>query len=239
MGEYNYSKGEKELLKVLENQRIKINATSASVDKNIAETEKLIAETQKLADKLGKELPSFVPNDTRNSIKIKRTDIPSWEKLVENANEEIPYQPEIEDFLSASEIQYCKADIERINNLFAQKTKLCKTDLVFLMIASALQTARWIIIQQLVGDLGQTIESPKELKKAMKSKRKLNMNTIRNIQTEIILKAKNIRHGKTLSLVNIQRQMVQKQKDDAPMMHKMAVQLDLMKVARVSIGKTP
>lgn len=163
MGEYKYTKGEKEILKVLENQRKKINSTSASVEKNIVETEKLIDEAQKLADKLGKELPLFVPNDTSNSIKIKRSDISSWDKLVGDANEEIPYQPEIEDFLSASEIQYCKADIERINNLFAQKTKLCKTDLAFLIVATALQTARWIIIQQLVGDLGQTIDESKRM----------------------------------------------------------------------------
>lgn len=174
MGEYNYTKGKKELLKVLENQRKKINSTSASVEKNIVETEKLIDDAQKLADTLGVKLPPFVPNDTRNSIKIKRSDISSWDKLVEDANKEIPYQPEIEDFLSASEIQYCKADIERINNLFAQKTKLCKTDLAFLIVATALQTARWIIIQQLVGDLGQTIDESKRMdnKKGDKIKKK-------------------------------------------------------------------
>ena len=163
MGEYNYTKDEKELLKVLENQRKKIISTSATVDKTMADTQKLINDAQKLADTLGVKLPLFVPNDIGNPIKIKRSNIPSWDILVEEAKEDIPYQPEIEDFLSASEIQYCKADIDRINNLFAQKTKLCKTDLAFLMIASALQTARWIIIQQLVGDLGQTIDESKRM----------------------------------------------------------------------------
>lgn len=80
--------------------------------------------------------------------------IPAWNDVLEKANDTIDGDVILEDLLSAEEFQYCKEEIERIENEFSKKTRLNKVDIAFLMIATALQTARWIIIQKLMGELG-------------------------------------------------------------------------------------
>ena len=86
--------------------------------------------------------------------KIPLSDIPAWNDMLERANDTIEDDVVLEDLLSAEEFQYCKEEIERIENEFSKKTRLNKVDIAFLMIATALQTARWIIIQKLLGELG-------------------------------------------------------------------------------------
>ncbi len=86
--------------------------------------------------------------------KISLSEIPAWNNMLEKANEAIEGEVILEDLLSAKEFQYCQEEIARINDEFAQKTKLSKVDIAFLMIAVALQTARWIVIQEVLGDLG-------------------------------------------------------------------------------------
>ena len=89
--------------------------------------------------------------------KIPKSAIPSWDEVMRKTDKLVPEDVVLEDLLSAAEFQYCIEDINRIHAEFAQKTKLSKIDIAFLMVATALQTARWIIIQQIMGDLGETI----------------------------------------------------------------------------------
>ena len=87
--------------------------------------------------------------------KIPISDIPKWDEILEKANEAVEGDVILEDLLSKEEFRYCIEDVERINNEFSRKTKLNKTDIAFLIIATALQTARWIIIQKFMGELGE------------------------------------------------------------------------------------
>lgn len=91
-------------------------------------------------------------------IPLYRKDIPTWEDVMRKTDEMVPEDVILEDLLSANEFQYCIDDVKRINDEFANKTKLSKVDLSFLLVATALQTARWIIIQAICGDLGQRID---------------------------------------------------------------------------------
>jgi len=92
--------------------------------------------------------------------KIGYNEIPSWDEIVCKADEKIAEDIILEELLSNEEFNYCLEDVKRINNEFSQKTNIVnKKDLSFLMLATALQTARWIIIQNLMGDLGKTIDS--------------------------------------------------------------------------------
>ena len=68
--------------------------------------------------------------------KVSAKDIPSWDELVRRADEEIDYQPVIEDFLTQNEIDFTLQEIQSINDEFAKRTKLNKTDLAFLVIAT-------------------------------------------------------------------------------------------------------
>lgn len=107
--------------------------------------------------------------------KIPISDIPAWNDILEKANEAIEDDVILEDLLSAEEFQYCIEEVERINNEFSRRTKLNKTDIAFLMIATALQTARWIIIQKFMGKLGDRGEriSSKEADEIKKKESRL------------------------------------------------------------------
>lgn len=96
--------------------------------------------------------------------KISKDEIPSWTEIMAKVDNVVPDEVNLEDLLSNEEFQYCIEDVRRINNEFAEKTRLCKVDIAFLMVATALQTARWIIIQQLMGDLGETVNTDERIK---------------------------------------------------------------------------
>lgn len=106
-------------------------------------------------------LADFPVNDSPllSDEKISKSSIPSWEEIMAKTNKMVPSEVILEDLLSVKEFQYCIEDVQRINDEFARKTKLNKADIIFLMTATALQTARWIIIQQLMGDLGETVDA--------------------------------------------------------------------------------
>ena len=90
--------------------------------------------------------------------KISKDEIPSWIDIMTKVDNVVPDEVDLEELLSDEEFQYCIEDVRRINNEFVEKTRLCKVDIAFLMIATALQTARWIIVQQLLGDIGERID---------------------------------------------------------------------------------
>lgn len=172
MGRYKYSKKEKEILKVLGMQKEKTDSLSADIAKQTEELDNLKARMQALASDLNIELPSEPVYAESQELHIKAEDIPSWEELVRES-EELNHQPEIEDFLTEQEIRYCQEDIERINREFSHITKLNKVDVSFLIIATALQTLRWIVINNLRGDLGETIdESTRESNKVGDKRKK-------------------------------------------------------------------
>ena len=102
------------------------------------------------------------PIDT--SINIDKTEIPTWGELADEANERYTEEVSFEDLLTKEEFQFCIDEVQRINNEFSKKTGIFnKKDMSFLMVATALQTARWLIIQELCGDLGQTIDGDSRL----------------------------------------------------------------------------
>lgn len=87
--------------------------------------------------------------------KISLNDIPAWDDILEKVNNTNVDDVVLEDILSTEVFQYCIEDVARINDEFEKKTKLSKIDISFLFVAIALQTARWIIIQEVLGDLGE------------------------------------------------------------------------------------
>lgn len=89
---------------------------------------------------------------------ISKSNIPSWEEVMHKTNEMVQDEIILENLLSSEEFQYCINDIKRINNEFASKTKLSRVDISFLLVATALQTVRWIILNRLLGDIGESID---------------------------------------------------------------------------------
>ena len=164
MGKFEYTDNELEILRVLKMQEADINKLSAQTDTTEDSIKALKKDIQEEAARRGVDISSAI-NQQRNieGVKVSAKDIPSWDELVRRADEEIDYQPIIEDFLTQNEIDFTLQEIQSINDEFAKRTKLNKTDLAFLVIATALQTLRWVIINKICGDLGTKFDANNRL----------------------------------------------------------------------------
>lgn len=172
MGKYKYSTSEKETLKVLKMQEAQLKNLENGIQKDLANGQQdaddladLRRKAEVLLRKRGITPPipkKAEPIDT--SINIDKTEIPTWGELADEANERYTEEVSFEDLLTKEEFQFCIDEVQRINNEFSKKTGIFnKKDMSFLMVATALQTARWLIIQELYGDLGQTIDGDSRL----------------------------------------------------------------------------
>lgn len=169
---------EKELTELAENSeqlKQQVEGNQKSIDQNFSDIQDLHSQIEQLkrkalsiADARGINVPKNLRKSTKLSTikpiadktipyladeKIPKSAIPSWDEVIRKTNDIIPEDVVLEDLLSQSEFNYAIEDVKRINKEFAEKTKLNKTDIIFLMIASALQTSRWIIIRLLMGEL--------------------------------------------------------------------------------------
>ena len=172
MGKYKYSASEEETLKVLKMQQDELKELEDGIREEVCNGQKDTKELEDLrkrADALLKKRGVVPPNAKEDSpidtsIKIEKEDIPEWQILANRANSKYIVEIGFEDLLSQEEFQFCIDEVKRINKEFSQKTGIVnKKDLSFLTVATALQTARWLIIQVLFGDLGQTIDGDSRL----------------------------------------------------------------------------
>jgi putative uncharacterized protein (fragment) len=166
MGRFKYTDSEKETLRVLKMQEQQLAKLQENITCDNAQHDK--EELAVLRDQIENMLQKrgvYLSNNKDKSvpeidIKVKKSDIPTWSECAAQADEVINEDVEFEDLLSQEEFNYCIEDVERINAEFSAKTGILnKKDLSFLMVATALQTARWLIIQKLCGDLGKTIDN--------------------------------------------------------------------------------
>ena len=150
MSRYSYTDKERDLNKVL-----KMNQNeSLSLDKEyLSQIEKLdasIESSEILLKSLGYRLPdkNVFKNEINFSSEIK--EIPSYESLVKEANEKISEDIELEDLLSEKDFKEAYARLDSIHKEFSRKTSIInKTDLVFLGIATALQTTKALLFGQI------------------------------------------------------------------------------------------
>lgn len=173
--EYIYSQTEKEELKVLKMQDNDLASLDQKTKCQTEELKKTREQVEIASKKIGishipKTKSEYIPN---KPLRIPKSEIPSWEELVERANREVPEDVVIEDLLTKDEIKYCEEDVKRINKEFSEITSIFNVrDLVFLNVATALQTARWLILQKIFGDLGSTDSIKREDSKTADTNKK-------------------------------------------------------------------
>lgn len=151
MGIFKYSKGEEEINKVIKlNQDLSeeiqqdMKNTRAVADRSIADSEALLrslgmGNEVDLALRDAKQAASSVPFTNKPEIQ-------PWEELLKEANERYAEPIQIEDILTPEEINAAFTEADEINAEFSRKTSIInKTDLAFLMIATALQVAKSLI----------------------------------------------------------------------------------------------
>lgn len=172
MGRFKYTESEKETLRVLKMQEQQLANLQEDVNRNHkssqSDEEELAILRKQIEEQLQKRGVNFPQKADKTvadiDFKVNSSDISSWTECTTRANHLIKEDVEFEDLLSQEEFNYCIEDVERINAEFSAKTGILnKLDLSFLMVATALQTARWLITQELCGDLGQTIDGSSRL----------------------------------------------------------------------------
>ena len=151
MGIFKYSKGEEEINKVIKlNQDLSeeiqqdMKNTRAVADRSIADSEALLRSLG-----MGNEV-DLALRDAKQAASsgpfTNKPEIQPWEELLKEANERYAEPIQIEDILTPEEINAAFTEADEINAEFSRKTSIInKTDLAFLMIATALQVAKSLI----------------------------------------------------------------------------------------------
>ncbi len=161
MGIFKYTKGEEELNKVIKmNQamsdetRKMMSDTAAMADSSIAESEALLRSLG-MGKQLAQAKQQAKEKAEASPIIEHKPEILSWDTLVKQANAQFPDPVELEDILTPAEINAAFREAEKINAEFSSRTSIGnKTDLSFLMIATALQTAKALIYPYIAQQFG-------------------------------------------------------------------------------------
>ena len=160
MGKFKYTGGEQEINKVIKlNQEIskdiayQIKNTNNAADKAIAESEELLRSLG-YGDKVEQIKKEVAESPAHKSFTYK-PEIHSWNEILKEANERIPEPVELEDILTPDEINSAFLEADKINEEFSRKTSIFnKTDLIFLAIATALQTTKALIYPYIAQQFG-------------------------------------------------------------------------------------
>lgn len=168
MADKTYTDDEKRTLRVLKMQEgdiARLQEQTQGETHELNEMDKRLAalkeRAKSLAEATDTELPEESHTPTLTEAKPKermdQSQIPSWESLEEKAKQQhIDKNIVIEDLLSNEEINYAVSEVKRINDEFAARTGLTQSDLVFLSVATSIQTARWVMMPKIVGQLGRS-----------------------------------------------------------------------------------
>lgn len=168
MADKTYTDDEKRTLRVLKMQEgdiARLQEQTQGETHELNEMDKRLAalkeRAKSLAEATDTELPEESHTPTLTEAKPKermdQSQIPSWESLEKKAKQQhIDKNIVIEDLLSNEEINYAVSEVKRINDEFAARTGLTQSDLVFLSVATSIQTARWVMMTKIVGQLGRS-----------------------------------------------------------------------------------
>lgn len=145
MGLFNFTKKEKTTNKILKMNQDDSNAllNDREMDEIRKKADDKISSTRSLLKQLGIPEEQYDTPKTQNEkLHIDRR---KYSDIESEANERYD-TVEIEDILTAAEIQNALNDLSRIEQEFSQKTSIFnKQDLIFLSVATALQTAKALI----------------------------------------------------------------------------------------------
>lgn len=146
MGKYNYTEREKDLNKVLQMNQNESFSLDREYSSQIDEADCAINSSEELLSSLGYKLPVRKKINEEINLSSEIKELPSYESLVKKANIEISNDVELEDLLSAEEFQKAYSRLDSIHKEFSRKTGISnKTDLIFLGIATALQTTKALL----------------------------------------------------------------------------------------------
>lgn len=152
MGKYNYTDREKDFNKVLKINQNESFSLEKQCSSQIYKLDEHINSSEALLKSLGYALPNKPVIKKEQKLSSKIQEIKSYDDLVKKANAEIHNDVELEDLLSEKEFQEAYKRLDAIHDEFSHKTSIVnKTDLIFLGIATALQTAKSLLFGRVAG----------------------------------------------------------------------------------------
>ena len=156
MSEHKFSKDEQDLLKVMKMNQLESAALKESSDLTIKQMDDAISSSEKLLKELGINLPQKKElNTERITVKKELVDSIKYEDLLQKANSYIQDGIDFEDILTDEEMNNAYNRVEEINSAFSKKTSIInKTDLIFLGIATALQTTKALVYPYIAQKMG-------------------------------------------------------------------------------------
>lgn len=152
MGKYNYTDREKDFNKVLKMNQSESFSLEKQCSSQIYKLDEHINSSEALLKSLGYVLPNKPVIKKEQKLSSKIQEIKSYDDLVKKANAEIHNDVELEDLLSEKEFQEAYKRLDAIHDEFSHKTGIVnKTDLIFLGIATALQTVKSLLFGRVAG----------------------------------------------------------------------------------------
>lgn len=146
MRKYNYTEKEKKFNKVLKMNQNESFSLDREYSSQIDELDCAINSSEEVLKFLGYKLPVRQKCNREINLSAEIKDLPSYDSLVNKANIEISNDVELEDLLSAEEFQEAYSRLDSIHKEFSRKTGISnKSDLIFLGIATALQTTKALL----------------------------------------------------------------------------------------------
>lgn len=155
MGRYTYTDDEQRLLKVMkmnqDDSLALLNDSEMAATRNDADAS--IAKSTAVLKRLRRNpiLPAEINHKAETKIQMR-----DFESIAKEAEEKYREREiEIEDLLSEREMQNAYNNLDKINKEFSSKTSIInKTDLIFLAVATALQTAKVLLMPTIGKELG-------------------------------------------------------------------------------------
>jgi len=150
MGKYNYTDEEKDFNKVLKMNQNESFSLEKRYSSQIDRLDESINSSELLLRSLGYNLPNKTVSKKEKTLSAEIQEIKPYKDLVRKANVEIQNDIELEDLLSEKEFQDAYKRLDAIHEEFSHKTSIVnKTDLMFLGIATALQTTKSLLFGQI------------------------------------------------------------------------------------------
>ena len=150
MGKYTYTDEEKDFNKVLKMNQNESFSLEKCCSSQINRLDESINSSEVLLRSLGYNLPNKTVSKKEKTLSAEIQEIKPYKDLVRKANVEIQNDIELEDLLSEKEFQDAYKRLDAIHEEFSHKTSIVnKTDLMFLGIATALQTTKSLLFGQI------------------------------------------------------------------------------------------
>lgn len=167
MADRNFTDDERHTLRVQKMQEgdlSRLQQQTSSHTQHLAQMDDKLSELKRRASAIaqaeGIDLPEehHLPSTpSHQQEKMALSDIPSWQSLEQRADEAgISHDIAIEDLLSDKEITDAQSEVNRINEEFMSRTRLTRSDLTFLAIATSIQAARWTMTPKIAAQLGKS-----------------------------------------------------------------------------------